>query len=150
MNPFLVSPEERITLWRNLRNNINGLPLENQLTIIDNWWLLAPFSTWLIDLEFFEKQHSPWELLHDNSWTPASILFMKEQSLLLCNQTNIFQIEIAYIFDISSATDLLIMIIDDKYVMNYSLGEVIDFKNILPQIKILRKYRWNGLRHILS
>ena len=147
MNPFLTSPEERIALWRQLRDSIADLPIKDRLIEIDKWWLSAPISTWLIDLDFFEKSHLPWELLYDNNWTPSSILYMKEQTLLLIKNKIENKIEIAYINDIPSATDLLIMIVDDTYVVNYSLGETILLSNIVSNIKIIKKYKLDCNSH---
>ena len=71
----------------------------------------------------------------------------------MVNQMNPFltspEERIAYINDIPSATDLLIMIVDDTYVVNYSLGETILLSNIVSNIKIIKKYKLDCNSHKL-
>jgi hypothetical protein len=73
MNPFLVSPRERLSLWKALRSSLATMPEEEQLDAVAKFWAQAPLHKFAYDVEKPETWPSPWEMINDGEWCARSV-----------------------------------------------------------------------------
>jgi hypothetical protein len=127
MNPFLLDANSRIIEWRKLRIEIENLPLEDQLTKIAKWWSSCPIAVWVLDYEDSKNWPKPWELLHDNHYCNTAIAYMMAMTLYMSHEVNPPNIELWYIDN--GDDEWMCMVVEGKYILNYSHGEVFDIDN---------------------
>jgi hypothetical protein len=147
MNPFLLDETTRFLAWRDLRKSISTQTDEEKLLSVASWWANAPLCNYVIDAFDCSKWPTPWELLKDNVFCSTSIAYMMSQTLVLSGfDSN--RIKIAFIR--SNNDELMAVIVDDSYILNYSLREVYDWNAICEDYHILQAYGFNDKQQIVS
>ena len=150
MNHFLLSSEERLKCWRKMRLELLRKDLSDldHLKIVAEWWAKCPISYQrTIDPYSSENWPSGWELIHDGNFCRSLIGLGMEQSLLLREgRWNSDRIKLSYIDD-NKEMDYLAPIVDDTYILNYSLNEVV-LLNEIENITIIYQYYFDGKNHI--
>jgi hypothetical protein len=147
MNPFLESPSNRIRLWRSFRKNLKAeLSDCNQLNNIVEFFSKAPESALTIDVESPETWLTPWELLYRGDFCSNSIAYLMEQTLLYsdCQRWTSDRIRLVLVNDFVSNILKIIVIVDNKYALNYEYNKIIDWGNVVNNCAILNEYKFNS------
>ncbi len=126
MNPFLLSPDERLADWKKFREEIRGLSEGESLRCVAHYWAQAPLSKCAYDPEDCSEWISPWEMIHAGDWCPYSVAIGMEFTLRLAGwDSNRLLLMTIRDFDISDQR--MILKIDDSIVLNYSVGMVEEY-----------------------
>jgi|ERR1035437_4031995 hypothetical protein len=123
MNPFLLSFEERLRVWKELRKS---LPLEEesiQFTKIAEFWSKAPLVTIAYDPSDATNWPTPWEMIRNNEWCRSSIAIGMENTLRLSG-FSADRLKLQLIIDREIQEMLLVLNIDDKWILNYDWGHI--------------------------
>lgn len=114
------NPEERIALWRDFREEIQNLPLEEQLNRVAGFFADLPIGSRCIDFYTPSTWPTPWEILHYRLFceNAASLLMYHTLALLLKDS----KVEIVLIED--DRNRYLVPIIDNKYILNIVPGQI--------------------------
>jgi len=146
-NPFLASKSARLKEWRFVKKQLNpGMSDMDHLQMIVNWWSPCPISPRVIDPYDAELWPTGWELVFRGEFCQSSIALGMEQTLLLREGrwTN-ERIKLLLIND-NNEDIYLIVLVDDKWILNYSYGEIIDIATV-NNIKILMKFIYSSNSH---
>jgi hypothetical protein len=139
MNPFLLAPSQRLAHWKDFRRGLVSLDLTQQLNAIAEYWSHAPIGRLAFNPDDATTwDHNPWEQIYRNDWCRSSVALGMENTLRLIGVAA-DRLELQLISDeIHDA--LLVVIIDDTYVLNYSWGSV----HFIPihHHKVIRKWRF--------
>jgi len=139
-----IPNEERLRLWKNLRNNLVELSLEEQLDDIAKFCSTIPFGARTLDYYSSENWPSPWEILFYGSFCTSSIsLLMFYTFVLVPNNTCI---ELILVED--SDGIFLLPIIDNRFILNYELGKVSKYFEVKDNLKVLKKYTHDQIKTI--
>jgi hypothetical protein len=113
-------PEERIAYWRAFREEIQDLPLEEQLNKVAEFFANLPIGSRSIDYYTPKSWPTPWEILHYRLFceNAASLLMYHTLTLLLKDS----KVEIILIED--DRNRYLVPIIDNKYILNIIPGQI--------------------------
>ena len=150
MQPYLLSPMERLRHWKEFRSSLNETQTdEEQLLLVTNYWQQFPVSSRNLDPYAPETWLTAWELAHRNDYCLSSLAYMMEQTLLLCddNRWNSDRIQLAYINDEYLGQEFIILIVDNKYIINYSQNEIIDFNSVKNNFTIYHIYSIEKEKH---
>ena len=147
MDYLNLTPTERILDWRNFRKNLKNKSENDQLESIAKYWANVPISTYSIDWDHPEIWSTPWEVLYDFDLDDTLVAYMMEQTLILSGW-NIERINLCYIKDIKQEEQLMVVIVDNKYLLNYSVGEVFELDRIKNDCIFLIKYQYINNQHI--
>jgi hypothetical protein len=128
MNPFLMSPQERLTDWKRFRESLRTLDEINQLSAVAKYWAQAPLMGLAHDIEFSEKLPSPWEMISEGNWCRNSIAIGMEFTLRLAGW-NSSRLNLHMLRDWDLSEVILILIIDESKTLNYNYGEVTEYPN---------------------
>lgn len=144
MNHFQLSFKERLQEWYNLRENIKHLPIDQQCIQTDNWWQKTPLVNRYLHAHFIEEWPMPWDLLNDNEYCPYARALGMIYTLYLINVTNVKLYEAKD----QDGIDIVLVIVDDNYVLNYwpntvntnkikdfQLGQQLNIAHLLDKIK---------------
>lgn len=143
MDFIYSSPTQRILSWRDFRASIQNLPEVEQLEKTAIFWAKAPLITYSIDWDKASDWPTPWELIHEGNFDNTSIAYLMEQTLIALGWDS-SRLELSYIRLKDNSDQMMILLVDDKYVLNYSWGEVFDIDRIRQYCVTMIKYKWSN------
>lgn len=141
MNPFVLSPRDRLAHWKEFRKGLPAMPENEQLARTAEYWALAPLSRFAHDTEHPETWPSPWEMISDGYWCQRSIAIGMEFTLRLSGWDPA-RLLLADLRDYDVSEQFFVLIIDGIGVMNYTYAEVVG----LPETKhdLIGRWRFSG------
>ena len=137
------TPEERISMWKDFREEINDLPEDEMLNSIANFFADVPIGSRCLDFYTPESWPTPWELLYHKLFCTSSIslLIYHTLSLVLDND------RVKIILIDSDNDRFLVPLVDKHYIFNFELGKVNNIKNY-PKIKIIDDFEGKEIRQV--
>lgn len=141
MNPFLLTANERLADWKALRKSLAGMDEQQQLATVAKYWAQAPLLTIAYDLEKPETWPTPWEMIHANQWCRSSVAIGMEATLRLAGFVP-ERLKLCLIIDRDIQEMLMILVVDDDWVLNYDWGVVQKYPS--SKHSILRQWRFTG------
>jgi len=142
MTVFMQSPDERRRAWRDFRIELKNTESElDQLKMVAKWWGRCPVTNWSLDWDQPQNWGSPWEVLHDGYYCRNAVAYMMFMTLVLADgqrwtKDRLNLAGIRFQQDITE-DQWLVLIVDDRWVLNYSLGEVSDRQHFDTYSRIL-------------
>lgn len=152
MKPYLLSPTERVRHWREFRLSFNASETDKeQIVNTMKYWQQFPImSNHLLDVDNPKTWSTKWELIMDGDLCPACLSYLIERTLLMSDSRwTTKRIQLMYIHDKSNSDMLMIVVIDNKYVINYIHDTIIDFDFIVEHCIILHKYQVKDRIHFI-
>lgn len=145
MNPFVLSPQDRLDHWKQFRKTLGKYSEEDQLKMVADYWALAPLARTVYDLEHPDTIASPWEMISDGDWCRNSVAIGMEFTLRLSGW-DAARLELVNLRDYDLSEQMVVVIIDDRKVLNYTYSEVVDY----PKSKhdVVGRWRFNGKFYI--
>lgn len=139
-----IPNEERLRLWKNLRNNLIDLSTGEQLIEIAKFCSTIPFGARTLDYYSPDNWPTPWEILFYGSFCTSSIsLLMFYTFVLIPNET---KIELDLVEDVDGL--FLLPIVDNQFILNYELGKVSSNSDVRDNFKILKRYPRDKIKTI--
>jgi hypothetical protein len=139
-----IPNEERLHLWKKLRDDIKELPLTNQLDEIAKFCSKMPFGARTLDYYSPENWPTPWEILFHGSFCTSSISLLMFYTLELLSAEP--KIELYLVEDDDGI--FLLPIINDQFILNYELGAVNKYSEIQDDFRVLQKYTKEQIKNI--
>lgn len=121
MNPFLLSPQERLADWKEFRKHLADLPETEKFSSVARYWANAPLINHAYDLE--GEIPTPWTMVHDGYWCRISVAIGMEFTLRLAGISP-DRMKLQLIRDVDLSEMILLLIIDQHVVLNYQHGTV--------------------------
>jgi hypothetical protein len=146
MNPFLLAPTERLRHWKDFRRGLMDQDTSNQIAAVAEYWSKTPLGRLAYDPVDETRWLSPWELIYNNQWCRSSVAIGMESTLRLAGITPErlrLQLFTDTIYDV-----LLVLIVDDTFVLNYDWGSVCSLP--LPEHEVIREWRFIGRGYFQS
>lgn len=139
-----IPDEECLRLWKNLRDSLKELSLEDQLKEVAKFCASIPFGSRTLDYYDPTDWPTPWEILFHGSFCTSSIsLLMYYTFVLTAIDANV---ELHLVEDDDGV--FLLPIINDQFVLNYELGMVSMYPEIKNNLKVLKIYRKEQIKTI--
>lgn len=139
-----IPNEERLRLWKDLRDDIKDSSLEVQLTSVARFCSTIPFGSRSVDYYSPSEWPTPWEILFYGSFCTSSISLLMYYTLVLLPTT--IDIEIFLVEDDEDV--YLLPVIDNQFILNYELGQVSNYSDIKDNFKVLKKYSRDDVKNI--
>jgi len=140
----IVYDEERLLLWKKLREEIKELKIEEQLAAVAKFCATIPFGSRTLDYYSPQDWPTPWEILFHGSFCTSSISLLMYYTLVMASED--IDIELYIVEDDRGI--YLLPVIANQYVLNYELGAVNNYPEIEPDIKVLQKYTKEQIKKI--
>ena len=135
---------EKILGWRSLREQARDLTLEEIIELVNTWWTYTPWVRKSIDPYHPETWPSPWTMINKGEFCRSSIALGQAYTLWLCAPTNLT--ELWLINNFSEREIHLVVVIDEKIILNYTLGLVLKLEEC--NFELLNKITRSDLNHI--
>ena len=143
MNPFLLPPTDRLDAWRDFRKSLDGQAEEVQLTMVVEWFAETPISTFVLDFDHPETWPGPWEVMNEGNFCSTAIAYMMQQTLQLVGWDQ-SRFEFRYIRNNKIEDQMMVLLIDDKWALNYGYRQVVDFEPERADCLTMVSYRFNA------
>lgn len=140
MNPFLLSSAERLAAWRDFRAAIQGLDEREQLDRLAAWASQIPTVVYALDFDNPQSWPTPWELIHENNFCSTAVAYLMEQTLLLLGWDS-SRLQLVYMKNQEDQTQTMVLVVDETWALNYSIGETFNFDTIRSGSALLAVYR---------
>ena len=144
MQPYLLPPTERIRHWRELRFSLTEDQTdEKQLLTVATYWQQFPISMFYLDVDRPKYWPSPWQVLFDGDYCRSTLAYLMEQTLFMSSDDrwNAERLHLMLIDDCLKSELFMILVADNKYVVNYSQNEIINFDFIKKNCIIQHEYK---------
>jgi len=127
---WLTPPRERIKKWREFRQHITSMPLEQAIMECLSLWESAPISSRFLDIHDCKTWPKPWDLVYSGDFDEDSITLGITYTMYLSGWEDT---QIVRILDQENSFEKLVIIIDNNVVLRYSRGKFFD-KSILNSV----------------
>ena len=141
----MVPNEERLFLWKKLRNDFKEFSLEEQLQALAKFCAEMPFGARTLDYYNPIDWPTPWEILFHASFCTSSISLLMFYTLILMQMDA--KVELYLVED--SDGIFLLPIIDNQFVLNYELGKVSKYLDIIDNFTVLQRYQAEQIKAII-
>jgi hypothetical protein len=138
-----ISNEERLHLWKKLRENIKNLSIEEQLNEVAKFCATIPRGARSIDYYNPSDWPTPWEIFFYNSFCRNSISLIIFYTLALLNRDSI---ELWVVKD--NEGDYLLPVVNNEFILNYELGKVSNHSEICDYFIVMQKFPRDQIRNI--
>lgn len=152
MQPYLLSPGERLRHWKIFRSSLDDtLTDEEHLLMTARYWQQYPQVGRYIDPYDPAQWPTPWEMLYENQYCLSSLSYMMEQTLLKSadGRWNSDRLKLLYIDSKELSEEFIVLVADNKYVVNYELDRIINFDNVSKMCLTRLEYLLNDNIHII-
>jgi len=138
-----LTKTERIFKWGEFRDTLPDLTFNEKLIKLAQFFQSVPIASRQIDYYTSESWPTPWEILHYGQCCPSSISLLMAYTMKLVGEED-FKILL-----IDDSSDLyLVPYIQNRYILNYILGEVSMFSTIENDIEVKHIYKASDLKDI--
>ena len=144
MNWNNIPDDERLRLWKNLRNDISKMQLQDQLSNVAKFFSTIPFGSRSLDYYSPSTWESPWEIIYHNNFCKSAISLLIFYTIQLLHQDII--VELILVDD--GEDEYLLPIINATFVLNYELGQVNTSQDIIHELRIIATYTEKDIKTI--
>lgn len=138
------STTEKILAWRELRTNAVNATIETVIELVNTWWTYSPWVKKTMDPYKPETWPTPWDMINRGEFCRSAIALGQAYTLWLCAPTN--EVELWLVNNFSEKDIHLVVVIDKKTVLNYTLGQVMSIEEC--DFEVLNKIARSDLTHI--
>jgi len=139
-----IPNEERLRLWKSLRDDLKDQTLLDQLKEVSKFCSKMPIGTRTIDYYTPANWPTPWEILVHGLFCTSSIsLFMAYTIELVSPETKV------ELYLVDEGGDIYMLpVIEDHFILNYHLGSVNTLPEIEKEFQIVKIYKSEDIRKL--
>ena len=142
MNWNMTPNEERLRLWKKLRKDIVPLNLEDQLDEIAKFCATMPIGHRSLDYYSPDEWPTPWEILFHGTFCTSSISLLIFHTLVMVGRDPVLNL-------VDDAGELFLLpVIDYQYILNYELGQVSSYSELIGNFKVLQTFPASRIKSI--
>jgi len=138
-----IPGNERLRLWKKLRDDSKELPLEEKLSEVAKFCASMPYGSRSLDYYTPSSWPTPWEILFYGTFCTSSISLLMYYTLVMLIDDAID----LYLVEDQEAIYLL-PVVNNHFVLNYHLGQVSIYSEIQNDLKVLQKYTKSEIKTI--
>lgn len=135
---------EKILAWRKFREEVKDKTLDEVIETVDLWWTYAPWVKKTMDPFKPDTWPTPWDMLNRGEFCRSAIALGQAYTLWLCFPSA--SVELWLVNNFSEQDIHLVVVIDEKTVLNYTLGHVLNIEEC--RFEVLEKFTREQLGHI--
>lgn len=141
---WYASTTEKILAWRELRTNSVLNSVEATIASVNSWWTYSPWVKKTIDPYKPETWPTPWDMINRGEFCRSAIALGQAYTLWMCAPDT--KVELWLVNNFSEKDVHLVAVIDEKTVLNYTLGQVMNIEEC--DFEVLNKITKSDLTHI--
>ena len=138
---------DRLAEWKDFRNELSHLPLDQAIPKLNEMWSTAPYVTYYLDPSEPHTWPDPWQLLAENYYcNVAKALGILYTIYFTSHRTNDLELRVYY--DYKDKERYTVVYMDQgKYILNYWPYEIVNTELIEEkQLQLLYQYSSKDLQ----
>ena len=138
---------DRLAEWKDFRNKLGHLPLDQAIQELNAMWSTAPYVTYYLDPSEPHTWPDPWQLLAENYYcNVAKALGILYTIYFTSHRTKDLELRVYY--DYKDKERYTVVYMDQgKYILNYWPYEIVNTKQIEEkQLQLLYQYSTTDLQ----
>jgi hypothetical protein len=138
---------DRLAEWKDFRNKLVHLPLDQAIQELNAMWSTAPYVTYYLDPSEPHTWPDPWQLLAENYYcNVAKALGILYTIYFTSHRTKDLELHVYY--DYKDKERYTVVYMDQgKYILNYWPYEIVNIKQIEEkQLQLLYQYTTTDLQ----
>jgi hypothetical protein len=140
---FKLSTTGRLGQWKNFRNYLNTLSLQESLEETLSFWQSCPFSPCYLEVDSSTNWPDPWTLIEENYYCDlAKVLGIVYTLHLTVHRDNLSPEIHVYINNETRYQYHIAYFCQGKYVLNLIEGEIVNKEHINQELQL--KYRYTA------
>lgn len=139
---------DRLNKWKEFRQKLSGLPLDQAVTEVNEMWSTAPFVNYHLSPDDVTTWPDPWTLLAENYYCELAKALGIVYTIYFTSHKNT-PMEIRVYYDYTTKDRYSVAWIDNgKYILNYWPYEIVNTKQVKKSkdLKILYSYTIEDLK----
>ena len=152
-NPFMNGKKSLPKSWRNLRSTLTSdLRDIDHLTIVCEFWKQAPIRARVLDWDAPSIWPDAWTMMHEAEFDESSLALGMFYTLLLSEDQRwtADRLKLMLIRDHGMQIQRVVLMIDDRWLMNLDHGRIMEKDGIMPQLMVQQRYRYDGKTHSIE
>lgn len=149
-NPFINGKKFLPKSWRNLRSCLTSdLGDTVHLSMVCDFWKQAPVRARILDWDSPSSWPDPWTMMHEADFDESSIALGMFYTLLLSEDQRWIpdRVKILLIRDRTMEIQRLVLLVDDRWLMNLDHGVIMEKDRIMPHLLVQQRYQYDGKSH---
>ena len=133
---FRQSPDERLSTWKEFRNGLET-SVDPLLDVI-NFWAGAPYIPYNHNVDPYNRNSwpSPWEIIVQNRYDDFTKALMIGYTIKYTDKFGNTDIAIKTLVDNSQKSVYNIVVVDDKWVLNYQENTLVEACDVPEEFRL--------------
>lgn len=133
---FSKSPEERLSIWKNLRESVETS--DDPLLDVIEFWKESPFIPYNKDVDPYNKKSwpTPWDIIVTNKYDDFTRAIMLAYSLKYTERFSKSDIQVQSIVDNDRNLAYNVVCVDNKWILNYDDNQPVEVANVPVSFRI--------------
>lgn len=138
---FQQPAEARMRAWREFRNSLESLPLDQALVAVAKFWSSAPFVPYNLDITRPNEWPDPWTLIDKNIYCDIAKCLGIVYTLSLCKHRMDLDVELRTYVDTNNGHEYnLAWINQGKYIINMIDNEVLNINEFKKTLQLKHRF----------
>lgn len=135
---------EKILAWRELRANALNMTVAELVEAVNTWWTFSPWVRTTINPYKSDTWPDPWTMISRGEFCRSAIALGQAYTLWMTAPNS--TVELWLVNNFSEKDVHLVVVIDEKTVLNYILGQVLNIDDC--DFEVLNKITKADLSHV--
>jgi hypothetical protein len=120
--------------------------------MVCEFWKHTPLGSRILDWDDPASWPDAWTMMHDADFDESSVALGMFYTLLLSEdqQWTADRLTLILIRDNNMQIQRLVLLIDDRWLMNLDHGRIMEKERIMPQLMVQQRYRYDGKSHTIN
>lgn len=127
-------PHKRLATWRDFRKSLTGKTVEEIAEQVCQWWATAPIGPRNVDPYDATTWPDAWEMLHEGQFCKSTVAIGMSYTIFYIDKN--IENKLIRIQDLDNRDIYITALIDNKFLLNYNYGEVVEWSKVQDTIKI--------------
>jgi len=142
-NIFELRPEERISAWRQFRQNIQYLERDNMLHEVAKLWAKAPIVNYYLEPDHTDQWPDPWMLITENMYCDIAISLGAFYTLFLTERFDKRDLEVVIYKDTKGFKSAVQ--VAEKYAININPQKPVNTSTLFKELEVYKKFTVDDL-----
>lgn len=144
---FKLHTPERLKFWRQFRDKIERLGVEEAIFQTEQLWNKAPFTPFYLDIDHPEDWPDPWTLVVENYYCDIAKTLGILYTIGLSNHGANLPMELRVYQDQTTRMVYNLAVFDEgKYVVNFQTGEVVNILVVNEKLALTHVFSKERMR----
>lgn len=136
-----LKTSERHVRWRDFRNSLSAMTLEEALIATQDFWASVPFAPYYLDPDRPEEWPNPWDLITENYYCDLAKALGIVYTVYFSQHGKDLDLEIRVYYDLDTEYVYNLAVFDQgKYVINLVEGEIVNIESVEEKLNLKRKF----------